>query len=73
MFNFLNTDTLLETGEENDESSGEEGEEIQLEMVEITIGTLDLRDSEIYPSRRKRRRRKKEQGNRNSEGWSSSV
>lgn len=59
--------TLPETGEENSEGSGEEGEELQLEMMEITIGTLDLRESEIYPSRRKRRRRKKEQGNRHSE------
>ncbi|XP_038141558.1 ankyrin repeat and zinc finger domain-containing protein 1 isoform X2 [Cyprinodon tularosa] len=55
-------DKLPAPGEENDESSEEEGEETQLEMVEVTIGTLDLRESEIYPSRhRKRRRKKKEQ------------
>uniref|UniRef100_A0A3B5KMP6 Ankyrin repeat and zinc finger peptidyl tRNA hydrolase 1 n=1 Tax=Xiphophorus couchianus TaxID=32473 RepID=A0A3B5KMP6_9TELE len=49
--------------EENNESSDEEGEEIQLEMVELTIGTLDLREHEMHPCRRrKRRRKKKEQG-----------
>ncbi|KAM4730919.1 tRNA endonuclease ANKZF1 isoform 2-T2 [Anableps anableps] len=56
-------DILLAPGEDNNESSDEEGVEIQLEMVELTIGTLDLRESEIYPPRRKKRRRKKkEQG-----------
>lgn len=32
-------------------------------MLEVTLGTLDLRESEIYPSRqqRRRRRRKKEE------------
>ncbi|XP_027879611.1 ankyrin repeat and zinc finger domain-containing protein 1 [Xiphophorus couchianus] len=56
-------DILLAPGEENNESSDEEGEEIQLEMVELTIGTLDLREHEMHPCRRrKRRRKKKEQG-----------
>ncbi|XP_047227102.1 ankyrin repeat and zinc finger domain-containing protein 1 isoform X3 [Girardinichthys multiradiatus] len=52
-------DILLASGEEHEESSDEEGEEIQLEMVELTIGTLDLRESEIYPSRRRKKRKKK--------------
>ncbi|XP_029966992.1 ankyrin repeat and zinc finger domain-containing protein 1 isoform X2 [Salarias fasciatus] len=55
-----NTDKEIE---EKAESSGEdEGGDIRLEMVELTLGTLDLRESEVYPSRqkRKRRRRKKE-------------
>ncbi|XP_054887969.1 ankyrin repeat and zinc finger domain-containing protein 1 isoform X2 [Poeciliopsis prolifica] len=55
-------DILLAPGEENNESSDEDGEEIQLEMVELTIGTLDLREHEMHPSRRRKRRRKKEQG-----------
>nr|XP_046205561.1 ankyrin repeat and zinc finger domain-containing protein 1-like [Oncorhynchus gorbuscha] len=37
---------------EEEESSGEE-----LETVEVTLGTLDLREHEIYPARRKKRRR----------------
>lgn len=68
------TDILLAPGEENNESSDEEGEEIQLEMVELTIGTLDLREHEMHPCRRrKRRRKKKEQGKLHNQGWSSSV
>ncbi|XP_034144833.1 ankyrin repeat and zinc finger domain-containing protein 1 [Esox lucius] len=35
-----------------------EGEEVQLETVEVTMGTLDLREHEIYPVRRRRRRKK---------------
>ncbi|XP_034549721.1 ankyrin repeat and zinc finger domain-containing protein 1 [Notolabrus celidotus] len=58
----INTDP--EKGEENHEDSDQEEDgEIQLEMVELTLGTLDLRESEIYPPRqrrRKRRRRKEE-------------
>uniref|UniRef100_A0A8K9V1D2 Ankyrin repeat and zinc finger peptidyl tRNA hydrolase 1 n=1 Tax=Oncorhynchus mykiss TaxID=8022 RepID=A0A8K9V1D2_ONCMY len=41
--------------EEEEESSGEE-----LETVEVTLGTLDLREHEIYPARRKKRRRRTE-------------
>ncbi|XP_031661980.1 ankyrin repeat and zinc finger domain-containing protein 1 isoform X1 [Oncorhynchus kisutch] len=40
---------------EEEESSGEE-----LETVEVTLGTLDLREHEIYPARRKKRRRRTE-------------
>ncbi|KAM9709316.1 tRNA endonuclease ANKZF1 isoform 1-T1 [Menidia menidia] len=51
--------------EESNDSSDEEEEEeeekgdIQLEMVELTLTTLDLRESEIYPSRNRRRKKKK--------------
>ncbi|XP_029698232.1 ankyrin repeat and zinc finger domain-containing protein 1 isoform X1 [Takifugu rubripes] len=45
---------------EHQVSSEEEGDEIQLKMVEVTLGTLDLRESEICPSRHQRRRRRKE-------------
>ncbi|XP_049450340.1 ankyrin repeat and zinc finger domain-containing protein 1 isoform X1 [Epinephelus fuscoguttatus] len=48
-------------GEKPDSSDKEDGGEIQLEMVELTIGTLDLRESEIYPPRHRRRRRKKKE------------
>ncbi|XP_017280050.1 ankyrin repeat and zinc finger domain-containing protein 1 isoform X2 [Kryptolebias marmoratus] len=48
--------------EENQESSDEEEGEIQLEMVELTLGTLHLRESEIYPPRRKKRRRRRKEG-----------
>uniref|UniRef100_UPI0037E9123F tRNA endonuclease ANKZF1 isoform X1 n=2 Tax=Semicossyphus pulcher TaxID=241346 RepID=UPI0037E9123F len=54
----INTD---QEKEENHESS-EEGGEIQLEMVELTLGTLDFRESEIYlPRHRRRRRRNKKE------------
>ncbi|KAG7227494.1 hypothetical protein INR49_005309 [Caranx melampygus] len=45
--------------ESYDSSDKEDGGEVQLEMVELTLGTLDLRESEIYPSRQRRRRRRK--------------
>ncbi|XP_008402181.1 ankyrin repeat and zinc finger domain-containing protein 1 [Poecilia reticulata] len=62
-------DVLLAPREENNESSDEEGEDIQLEMVELTIGTLDLREHEMHPSRRrKRRKKKKEQGKLHNQG-----
>ncbi|XP_074515599.1 tRNA endonuclease ANKZF1 isoform X1 [Sebastes fasciatus] len=58
----INTNQEKASADENHESSDEEeGGEIQLEMVEMTIGTLDLRESEIYPSRHRRRRRKKKE------------
>ncbi|XP_029981155.1 ankyrin repeat and zinc finger domain-containing protein 1 [Sphaeramia orbicularis] len=49
--------------ENNHESTDEveDGEEIQLETVEMTLVTLDLRDSEICPSKRKRRKRRKKE------------
>lgn len=55
--------------ENNDSSDKEEDGEIQLEMVEMTLGTLDLRESEIYPPRhRRRRRRKREETQIQNEG-----
>ncbi|XP_028292405.1 ankyrin repeat and zinc finger domain-containing protein 1 isoform X2 [Gouania willdenowi] len=45
--------------EAKQESSDEEDTgSIQLETVELTLGTLDLREFEVNPSRQKRRRRK---------------
>lgn len=65
-----------EENEKHDSSDEVEGGEIQLEMVESTIGTLDLRESEIYPSRHRRRRRrmrKKEEPKLQNEGRSAPV
>lgn len=60
--------------DEHDSSDKEEGGEAQLEMVELTLGTLDLREFEIQPSRqRKRRRKKKEESKIQSDGMSSVI
>ncbi|XP_061579636.1 tRNA endonuclease ANKZF1 isoform X2 [Cololabis saira] len=57
-----NTDQEEGKEQENNHSSDKEEEgEIQLEMVELTLGTLHLRESEIYPSRHKRRRRRRKE------------
>lgn len=45
--------------EETNVSDEEEEAEIHLETVELTLGTLDLRESEIFPSRNKRRTKKR--------------
>ncbi|XP_070832323.1 tRNA endonuclease ANKZF1 isoform X2 [Chaetodon trifascialis] len=55
----INTDQEKE--ENHDHSDTEEGGEIQLEMVELTIGTLDLREYETCPSRHRRRRRRRKE------------
>ncbi|XP_019945650.2 tRNA endonuclease ANKZF1 isoform X2 [Paralichthys olivaceus] len=61
--------TDQEQAEENrDSSDEEEAGEIQLEMEELTLGTLDLREYEVYPPRhRRRRRRKKEEAKMQTE------
>ncbi|XP_060224634.1 tRNA endonuclease ANKZF1 isoform X3 [Meriones unguiculatus] len=55
------TDKALEQDEESlrqgSESQEEEGSQVELELVELTLGTLNLREFEVLP---KRRRRKKE-------------
>ncbi|XP_062287741.1 tRNA endonuclease ANKZF1 isoform X3 [Scomber scombrus] len=56
----INTDQ--ETAEDHHDCSDlEEEGEIQLEMVEMKLGTLDLREFEIQPSRHRRRRRRKKE------------
>eukprot|EP00064_Thunnus_orientalis_P009338 superscaffoldBa00001178_g9362 len=55
----INTDQEKE--DHHDSADMEEEGEIQLEMVELTLGTLDLRESEIQPSRHRRRRRRKKE------------
>eukprot|EP00063_Salmo_salar_P046414 XP_014021249.1 PREDICTED: ankyrin repeat and zinc finger domain-containing protein 1 isoform X3 [Salmo salar] len=54
--------------EEEEQSSGEE---LELETVEVTLGTLDLREHEIYPARRKKKkeRRRTEDREEPDESW----
>ncbi|XP_041663163.1 ankyrin repeat and zinc finger domain-containing protein 1 isoform X2 [Cheilinus undulatus] len=60
-----------ENGEKSPEDSDkEEVGEIQLEMMELTLGTLDLREFEIQPSRHKRRRRKRREESKMQTGLS---
>ncbi|XP_045633610.1 ankyrin repeat and zinc finger domain-containing protein 1 isoform X4 [Ursus americanus] len=64
----LTSDTLEdERGEEGyggrKKGSGSDGEDsfqVELELVELTVGTLDLREFEVLPKRRRRKRNKKE-------------
>ncbi|XP_033620539.1 ankyrin repeat and zinc finger domain-containing protein 1 isoform X2 [Fukomys damarensis] len=42
------------------ESEDEDGSQVGLELVELTLGTLDLREFEVLPKRRRRKRNKKE-------------
>uniref|UniRef100_A0A2R9AQV1 tRNA endonuclease ANKZF1 n=1 Tax=Pan paniscus TaxID=9597 RepID=A0A2R9AQV1_PANPA len=41
-------------------SEGEDGFQVELELMELTVGTLDLRESEVLPKRRRRKRNKKD-------------
>lgn len=41
-------------------SEGEDDFQVELELVESTVGTLDLRECEILPKRRRRKRNKRE-------------
>ncbi|XP_051839467.1 ankyrin repeat and zinc finger domain-containing protein 1 [Antechinus flavipes] len=52
-----------EEEEEVFESSGSErgSTPVELELVELTLGTLDLREFELMPKRRRRKRKKKSQ------------
>nr|CAI9702695.1 unnamed protein product [Rangifer tarandus platyrhynchus] len=42
------------------ESEGEDGSQVELELVEVTLGTLDLREFEVFPKQRRRKRNKRE-------------
>uniref|UniRef100_A0A8C2C165 Ankyrin repeat and zinc finger domain-containing protein 1-like n=1 Tax=Cyprinus carpio TaxID=7962 RepID=A0A8C2C165_CYPCA len=57
-----NTNVPAEGEEVKEESSGEE-DPGTLEMVEVTLGTLDLREHEILPNKKKRRKRKEKREN----------
>lgn len=47
------SDILLGSG-----SEGEDGLQVELELVELTLGTLDLREFEVLPKRKRKRRNK---------------
>ncbi|XP_012583408.1 PREDICTED: ankyrin repeat and zinc finger domain-containing protein 1 isoform X2 [Condylura cristata] len=54
-----------EAREQNEEapqqgSGSEDDSQVELELVELTLGTLDLREFEVLPKRRRRKRNKKE-------------
>ncbi|CAD7686174.1 unnamed protein product [Nyctereutes procyonoides] len=56
-------ETLGQNEESPKQGSGSEGEDsfqVELELVELTVGTLDLREFEVLPKRRRRKRNKKE-------------
>lgn len=40
------------------ESQEEDGSQVELELVEVTLGTLDLREFEVLPKRRRRKKKK---------------
>ncbi|XP_012657632.1 ankyrin repeat and zinc finger domain-containing protein 1 isoform X1 [Otolemur garnettii] len=42
------------------ESEGEDSFQVELEVVELTLGTLDLREFEVLPKRKRKRRNKKQ-------------
>ncbi|XP_076858232.1 tRNA endonuclease ANKZF1 [Brachyhypopomus gauderio] len=44
--------------DEDDEQSSEDEGSVQLEMLQVTLSTLDLREHEVKPSKKKRRKRK---------------
>lgn len=52
-----NTNVPAEGEDAKEESSGED-DSVTLETVEVTLGTLDLREHKIYPNKKKRRKRK---------------
>ncbi|KAM5270925.1 tRNA endonuclease ANKZF1 isoform 2-T3 [Hipposideros larvatus] len=56
-------ETLGQNEDSPKQGSGSEGEDdfqVELELVESTVGTLDLREFEVLPKRRRRKRNKKE-------------
>ncbi|XP_027947994.1 ankyrin repeat and zinc finger domain-containing protein 1 isoform X3 [Eumetopias jubatus] len=64
-------EALGQNEESPKQGSGSEGEDsfqVELELVELTVGTLDLREFEVLPKRRRRKRNKKERS-RDLEAW----
>ncbi|KAI4574707.1 hypothetical protein MJT46_003986 [Ovis ammon polii x Ovis aries] len=49
-----------EAPKQGSESEGEAGSQVELEVVEVTLGTLDLREFEVFPKQRRRKRNKRE-------------
>ncbi|KAF1671602.1 Ankyrin repeat and zinc finger domain-containing protein 1, partial [Pygoscelis papua] len=55
-------------GEEEEEEEEEESLAGELETVEVTLGTLDLREFEVMPKRNRKRRKKKDKKVEKGEG-----
>ncbi|NXG79672.1 ANKZ1 protein, partial [Baryphthengus martii] len=55
-------------GEEEEEEEEEESPAGELETVEVTLGTLDLREFEVMPKRNRKRRKKKDKKVEKGEG-----
>ncbi|XP_005361651.1 ankyrin repeat and zinc finger domain-containing protein 1 [Microtus ochrogaster] len=47
-----------ESLKQGSESQEEDGSQVELELVELTLGTLDLREFEVLPKRRRRKKKK---------------
>ncbi|KAK7818891.1 hypothetical protein U0070_001094 [Myodes glareolus] len=47
-----------ESLKQGSESQEEDGSQVELELVEVTLGTLDLREFEVLPKRRRRKKKK---------------
>uniref|UniRef100_A0A8C6WDC0 tRNA endonuclease ANKZF1 n=1 Tax=Nannospalax galili TaxID=1026970 RepID=A0A8C6WDC0_NANGA len=50
-----------ESLKQGSESQGENGSQVELELVELTLGTLDLREFEVLPKRRRRKKKERSQ------------
>ncbi|XP_055253925.1 ankyrin repeat and zinc finger domain-containing protein 1 isoform X1 [Moschus berezovskii] len=49
-----------EAPKQGSESEGEDDSQVELELVKVTLGTLDLREFEVFPKQRRRKRNKRE-------------
>ncbi|KAM9085649.1 LOW QUALITY PROTEIN: tRNA endonuclease ANKZF1 [Megaptera novaeangliae] len=49
-----------EAPKQGSESEGEDGSQVELELAEVILGTLDLREFEVLPKQRRRKRNKRE-------------
>ncbi|CAO2625052.1 Ankyrin repeat and zinc finger domain-containing protein 1 [Lemmus lemmus] len=50
-----------ESLKQGSESQEEDGSHVELELVELTLGTLDLREFEVLPKRRRRKKKERNQ------------
>ncbi|XP_038196268.1 ankyrin repeat and zinc finger domain-containing protein 1 isoform X2 [Arvicola amphibius] len=50
-----------ESLKQDSESQEEDGSQVELELVELTLGTLDLREFDVLPKRRRRKKKERNQ------------
>lgn len=50
-----------ESLKQGSESQEDDGSQVELELVELTLGTLDLREFEVLPKRRRRKKKERNQ------------